>query len=175
MNTPKSKSYRITLTALFAALACIATIIIQIPISQSGYINLGDCIVLTAAWMLGPVYGAAAAATGTMLADIISGYGFYAPATFIIKALVAVTAYFIYRLIAKKSIISSVIGSVISSLAGEAVMVLGYFIFEAVFLGIGTASAIADIPGNMIQGAFAIIAASILHEPLRKIKIGKDN
>ncbi len=171
MSPSRSKSYKLTVTALFAALACIATMII-IPIGiQNGYVNLGDCIVLSAGWVLGPVYGAVSAALGTMLADIFSGYAYYAPATFIIKAIMAAAAYYIYRLIAKKSVISSIIGSVISAILAEAIMVAGYFIFESVFLGLGTAAAIADIPGNAMQGAFAIIIASALHEQLKKIKI----
>lgn len=174
MKTSSNKSYKLTITALFAALSCIATMII-IPIGlENGYINLGDCVVLSSGWVLGPVYGAVAAATGTMLADIFSGYAYYAPATFIIKAVMAVAAYYIYRLIAKKSVISSVIASIISSLISEAVMVSGYFIFESVFLDIGMKAAIADIPGNALQGAAAIIIASILHERLKNINIRKD-
>lgn len=170
----KNKSYRLTITALFAALTCVATMVV-LPIGlQSGYINLGDCVVLLSGWILGPAYGAVAAGTGAMLADIFSGYVFYAPATFIIKALVAVTAYYLYRLIAKKSVVSSVIASIVSSVAAEAVMVLGYFIFEALFLGIGMKAALADIPGNAIQGVAAIIIASVLHERLKKIVIRKD-
>ncbi len=167
----KNKSYKLTISALFAALVCIATMIIQIKISENGYINLGDCVVLSAGWTLGPLYGGAASAIGAMLADIFSGYAFYAPATFIIKGIMAPISYFLYKLIAGKSRLSSIIASLISALISESVMVLGYFIFEAFFLGIGVPAAIADIPGNTIQGAAAIILASIIHERLKNIKI----
>ena len=44
------------IAAMFAALACVATMVINIPIpATGGYINLGDCIVILSGWMLGGV------------------------------------------------------------------------------------------------------------------------
>ena len=54
------KLRKLVLAALFAALACGATMVIQVPSPIGGYLNLGDCIVLLSGWLLGPVYGAAA-------------------------------------------------------------------------------------------------------------------
>ena len=55
------KLYHLVLAALFAALTYVATNIIHVPIpATDGYINLGDCVVLLGAFLLGPVYGAAA-------------------------------------------------------------------------------------------------------------------
>ena len=39
----------------------------------------------------------AAAGIGSMMADLFSGYAVYAPATFVIKALMALAAYLLYR------------------------------------------------------------------------------
>ncbi len=53
---------KLVLTAMFAALTCVATMIIKIPIpATNGYINIGDCIVLMSGWLLGGVYGTASA------------------------------------------------------------------------------------------------------------------
>lgn len=87
MNSKKIKT--MTLAALLAAFACVATMLIQVPTPTKGYVNLGDCIVNISAWLLGPVYGAAAAGIGSAMADVISGYIVYAPATLIIKGLMA--------------------------------------------------------------------------------------
>lgn len=76
----------LVLAALFTALTTVATMVIQIPSPMSGYVNLGDCMVLLSAWVLGPFVGAAAGGIGSMLADIITGYAYYAPGTLIIKA-----------------------------------------------------------------------------------------
>ena len=54
MNT---KTKKLVMTALMAALTCIATMIIVIPSPLKGYINLGDCLVLTSGWILSPAYG----------------------------------------------------------------------------------------------------------------------
>ena len=59
-STSKDKLLKICVTAMFAALICVATMLIQIPSPLNGYVNFGDCFILIAAWVLGPVYGFAA-------------------------------------------------------------------------------------------------------------------
>ncbi len=88
----KTATQRTVISALFAALVCVTTMLIKVPSPFKGYINLGDGAILLSAWILPPAYGALAAGIGSMLADIFSGYAIYAPATFAIKALVAITA-----------------------------------------------------------------------------------
>ncbi len=78
--------------ALLAALCYVATRVIQIPSPMSGYVNLGDSLVLLSGWMLGPWWGFCAAGIGSMLADVLSGYAYYAPATFLIKGVMALLA-----------------------------------------------------------------------------------
>ena len=68
------KTKQIVTAALFAALTCVATMVIKIPSPMDGYLNLGDCVVLAAGWMLAPGYGFAAAGLGSALADLFSGY-----------------------------------------------------------------------------------------------------
>ena len=45
------------LSALFAALCCIATMLIQCPSPTGGYIHLGDGFVILSGIILGPIYG----------------------------------------------------------------------------------------------------------------------
>lgn len=41
------KTLKLVMAALLAAMTCVATMVIKIPITATGgYINLGDCIVL---------------------------------------------------------------------------------------------------------------------------------
>ena len=42
------------MAAVLAALACVATMVVQIPSPMNGYVNLGDCFVLLSGWLLGP-------------------------------------------------------------------------------------------------------------------------
>ena len=82
-----NKTKTLTVSAMLAALACVATLI-NVP-SVDGYKNLGDCIVLLSGCLLGPLYGALAAGMGSALSDIILGYAYYAPATLVIKGVMA--------------------------------------------------------------------------------------
>ncbi len=159
------KVQKLVTAALFTAIICVATIIIQIPSPLTGYFNLGDCFVLIAAWYLGLGYGTLAAGLGSALADIILGYTVYAPATFVIKALMAVAAYLIFKAIKNKPLI----GKIISAVSAEAIMVLGYFVYESVILKYGLAAASA-IPTNIAQGIVAVVAATALASGMSKIK-----
>ncbi len=95
-----SPSKQLALTSLFAALCLVGTLVIVIPLPV-GFFNVGDVFVLLAGWFLGPVYGSLAAGLGSALADIIAGYGIYAPFTFAIKAFDALSAYLVWRFLKK--------------------------------------------------------------------------
>lgn len=70
------------MTALFAALACVATMSIRIPTpGTGGYIHPGDAIVILSGVVLGPGYGFLAAGIGSALSDLIGGYFVYVPIT----------------------------------------------------------------------------------------------
>lgn len=117
-----SKTKKLVVSALFAALVCIATLVIHIPIpATNGYINLGDCIVLLSGFILGPVWGTAAAAIGSALSDAILGYTLYIPATFIIKGAVALGASALYRFPK-----TGLLRAPIAGIAGEIIMIIGY-------------------------------------------------
>lgn len=150
-------------TALFAALTCVATIVIRIPSPLGGYINFGDCILLVGAWVLGPVGGFAAGALGSALADLFSGYAAYAPATFVIKGVMALTAAFLYKRLPEKP--SKIIGAVIA----EIIMIAGYYVFEAFILGYGAEASLVNIPYNAIQGALGIIGGILLFTAVDRI------
>ena len=123
----KTKTQKMVLAALIASLTCVATMLIKIPSPLKGYLNLGDCVVLVSGWVLSPLYGFLAAGIGSALADVFSGYIIYAPATFVIKGLMALAAYLIFKTLNTKLKVtySRVIGGIIA----EIIMVLGYFLF----------------------------------------------
>lgn len=153
-----TKTLKLVMAALLAAMTCIATMVIKIPITATGgYINLGDCIVLLSGILLGPLYGSLAAGIGSAFADLFSGYVVFAPATFLIKGVMAVVVGLFVKDLSKKSIVKTAI----SGLIAECLMIAGYFFFEAVFMGYGFGAA-AAIPGNAIQGVVGLILALIL-------------
>ena len=120
---------------------------------------------LTGNLWLSALYGGAAAGLGSMLADLVSGYPLYAPGTFVIKACMAVCAWAVFRAAAgEKRGLAARIGG---ALAGEAVMVAGYFAYEGVVLGFGLGAA-AAIPGNLIQGVFGLAVSVAAAEALSR-------
>ena len=162
-----SKTLKLVISALMASMACVATMVIKIPIpATGGYINLGDSIVLLSGVVLGPVYGGLAAGLGSALADLLGAYVAFAPATFIIKALMAVVTGLIIRTNPQKHIVNFVFASLIS----EIIMILSYFAFEATIMGYGLAAAGA-IPGNAIQGTAGIVIAAMLMPILGKLNL----
>ena len=146
------------MAALMTALACIATMIIKIPSPLNGYINLGDCMVLMAGWMLPPGYGFLAAGLGSALADVFSPYISYAPATFVIKGLMAVLAYYGFKLLYKR--LGDTASRIISGFAAELMMVAGYYVFEGFLYGF--APSLVNIPPNGIQGIAGLIVGVVL-------------
>lgn len=159
------KLRKLVFAAVLAAFVCVATMIIRIPTPTKGYVNLGDCIVLVSGWLLGPVYGGAAAGIGSMFADIISGCFTYAPATLIIKALMAVEGYFVFNLIYKK--LPSLVSRIISAVIAEIIMCVGYFLFAAALYG-SFATAATDMFGNLVQGIMGVVGSVLIYEAVIK-------
>lgn len=153
------------MSAVFAAIICVVTMTVRIPSPLGGYLNLGDGFILIAAWLLPPVYGFAAAGIGSALADLFSGYAVYIPATFIIKGLMAIVAVMLLRLLRGKG---NILGRVIGSLSAEILMVAGYFLFEGILYGFG--SAVVNIPQNCIQGVFGMVIGCTLYGTVSRIK-----
>ncbi|MBQ9931781.1 MAG: ECF transporter S component [Firmicutes bacterium] len=164
MNTGAKK---IVMAAMFAAIICIATFIVKIPTPMRGYMNLGDCAVLLAGWLLSPGYGFLAAGLGSALADVFSGYAVYAPATFVIKGLMAVVAHAGYRALSRR--IGLFAAWLVSGLVAEVIMVLGYYGFEGVLYGFGPSA--VNIPANAIQGAVGLVIGLILVRIFHRNKI----
>lgn len=183
-ETVSSSRLRLAVTsALFAALTFVGTFIIKVPTVTNGYIHPGDGFVILSGVFLGPLWGGLAAGFGSMLSDLIAGYITYVPATFIIKALVAVIASGLTALVQKlmqnkKNVVPVITGGVV----GEIFMVIAYFVFEtflAVFTATGgftassfnaaLAASAAGIPANIIQGVFGVIIAAVLYPILRPL------
>ena len=142
------------MTALFAALACVATMSIRIPTpGTGGYIHPGDAIVILAGIILGPVYGMLAGGIGSALSDLIGGYFVYVPITLVIKGLVALVSGLIYQKMCrygKNRYVAVILGGITD-------------ICEFFLYGSGAA---ASIPANIIQGVGGLIISAILYPVL---------
>lgn len=122
------------LTALFAALTTVATILIQIQIpGAQGYINFGDAVIFISAYVLGGVGGFLVGGVGSMLADLFTSYFVYAPFTFVIKGLEG----FVCGIIFTKTMRSSkpILKRLTSAFLGGLVCWIGYTLTDLVLFG----------------------------------------
>ena len=162
-----SQTRMLVMAGLFAALGCVATMVLQVPSPTGGYMNLGDTVVILGAYLLGPVYGAIAGGVGPALADLLSGYGVYVPATLVIKALMGLTAALLYQALGKKPWALVACGA-----AAEAIMVVGYWLFDGILMG-SLAGSAAGLPSNFVQAAFGLVVSTLLALALRKSSCGR--
>lgn len=89
---------QIAMTASFIALVFLATSLFYIPlVSSTGFFNIGEAFIYIAALIGGPIVGALAGGIGAAMADMVLGYGYFAPATLVLKGLEGFTVGFIYR------------------------------------------------------------------------------
>ena len=161
------KIRRTVFAALFAALTCVATMVIRIPTpGTSGYIHPGDAIVILSGILLGPAAGFFAAGIGSALSDLIGGYMLYVPVTFFVKGAVALISGFIFR-----KFVSSgkrkTLAIVLCGITDIILVVFGYGIFETFLYGLPGAVS-AALP-NLIQGAFGLVLSLILYPVLSTV------
>lgn len=158
---------RLVTAALLAALTCVATMVIKVPSPLNGYLNLGDCIVLLAGWMLSPALGFLSAGLGSALADVFSGYVTYAIPTFIIKGLMALIAFYGFKLLNKR--LGDVLPRIISGISAEITMILGYYLFEGFLYGFIPSA--VNIPANAVQGVAGLVLGVLLIKLFQRAKI----
>ena len=147
------KIKRLTLAGLMCAIVVITTMFAAVPIPgvQGAYANAGDVAVYASAYLLGWPWGVAVAAVGSGLADILLGSALYAPATFVIKGLMALIAA---KLLKKGSM------RIPRLLVSGIVMVAGYFAYECIIYGASVA--VLSIPANLIQAVLGAVLGSII-------------
>lgn len=162
----KITTKKLVLSALMMALTMLATMFIRIPL-PFGYVNLGDAFVLLSVFILGPVYGTIAAGVGSGFADLL-GYITYAPGTLIIKSLMALIAYFIYKFVLK-IIKKQIVAEFLAGIVGSLVMAFGYFFYEILLYK--TSAVAINIPYNIIQGLVGTVIAVAVIRTLSKTKL----
>ena len=165
---------KLVMAALFAALACVATMSIKIPTpGTSGYIHPGDAIVILAGVVLGPAWGFLAGGIGSAMADLLGGYFVYVPITFVIKGLVSLCSALLYRKVGLVSLCSALLYRKVGKnsksrytaviLGGVADIILvagGYCLCEYFIYGAG---AFASVPANLVQGIGGLVLSAVLY------------
>lgn len=172
----RQRSMFIALAGVFAALIFVATAFTKIP-TGVGYANLGDGVILTCAYLLGPM-AFFPAAIGSALADLTAGYIPYIPATFVIKGAMGLLAGWIMRkdnvtFPAKWIMRNEPVAfpaKLIALVLAEIIMVAGYFGFESLPFMFGPVVASAQLITNALQGVVGIAVALILTGLLKPLR-----
>lgn len=163
-----NKTQKLVYASLFAALIFAATQFIRLPL-PFGYFNLGDCFVILSAVILGGPYAVMSAAVGSVLADLLSGYAVYVPATLVIKSLVVIVILTFLKLHKNKAPKLPIL--IVSFVAAESVMVLLYFTYDIILYSFN--GAIMALGGNLMQGAASVVTSAVIVVLLEKSGIMK--
>ena len=118
----------VVMAAAFAALACVATMVVKVPSPTGGYMNLGDTVVLLGGYLLGPAWGALAGSIGPAPGGCLLGSPIYAPATLVIKAGMAALAAACHQAFGRDRV---PLGLAACGIMGELPMVVGYWLYDA--------------------------------------------
>ncbi len=161
----------ITTTALFTALVTIGTVIIQIPVPGKGYTHFGDSIIYLAACILPAPAALFASCAGAALADLLTGYAIYAPATVIIKALNVVPFILVRIYLKKKKKDDRILNfqTALMLIPTSLVTIFGYLIAEYIMFGEKFAF-ISAIIGGWLQPVGSMLAFIVFAAALDKIK-----
>lgn len=170
IDLKKNNTKKLVLSALFAALTCVCTMAVTFPTPTGGYVHAGDCFVILAGALLGPVAGGLAGGIGSMFSDIFLGYLSYAPATFLIKFLAAFTVGIIFR--ATKKFATSQTAKFFQfaccGVVSGFIVVIGYFFYEWFLTSNVLSAAVSGILGNTIQGLASIVLSSLFYHFIPK-------
>ncbi len=161
------KNTKIALTALTVVVA-LMTLFVRIPLPSRGYFNFGDVAVVFSGLVLGQLagsrkfwWGAAAGGVGSALADIIGGFGMFAPITLIAKGMeggLCALASGKHRF-ARWTFL----------LLGGVAMVASYFIAETLMPNIGLQGAVSELVPNLIQAGGGIAGGTLTFTAFRHV------
>jgi uncharacterized repeat protein (TIGR04002 family) len=160
----KSNIKILCLSGIFTALVFVFTAFLHIP-SHTGYTHVGDAFIYLAACLLPFPYALFVGAVGAMLADLLTGFALWAPASILIKG-VAVLFFCrkgkIFRLRNNLALIPA-----------SVLCIGGYYLYEGLITGNFVAAA-AGIPGYLTQSVLSSLLFLVLGLTLDKLNIRRN-
>ena len=151
----------ISLTGIFTAIVFVFTAYFHIP-SHTGYTHIGDAFIYLAACILPLPYGIFVGAVGALLADCLTGFALWAPATIIIKSVSVILFCQNGKIITLKNCLAL--------FASSALCIGGYYLYEAILTG-NFIAALAGIPGYVTQSILSSILFIFVGISCDKLKI----
>lgn len=157
----REKINLICISGILTAIVFVLTAYLHIP-SHTGYTHIGDGIIYLAACFLPLPYAIFVGATGALLADTLSGFAIWAPASVLIKA--ATVLPFTRR--ARKII---TVRNLLALIPAWCFCIGGYYFYECLIVG-NFLSPIAGIPGYIMQSLLSSVLFITLGLALDKFK-----
>ncbi|RLE74787.1 MAG: hypothetical protein DRJ56_06795 [Thermoprotei archaeon] len=175
-------SAEVAASAVGACLVAVATMSLQVYIPATrGYFNLGETMVYAVALLLGPRVGFVAGALGSSMADLLTGYAHYAPATFVIKGVEGFIVGYLSRRLASSRLsrgLAAAVGLALSALlllvgvafySGAGELTLGLPPLQTITLGVmlspwlwvAASAALAAVVGLGLRADPAVVAAAL--------------
>ena len=151
----------ISLTGIFTAIVFVFTAYFHIP-SHTGYTHIGDAFIYLAACILPLPYGIFVGAVGALLADCLTGFALWAPASVIIKSLSVILFCRNGKIITLKNCLALFPASTLC--------IGGYYLYESLITGNFT-SPLAGIPGYVTQSILSSILFIFVGISCDKLKI----
>ena len=149
------KARKIAVMAVSIAIVTVLVAIVPVPIpATGGFTHPGAVAEIFVAMAFGPVVGLVAAGVGAAIADLVLGYGSWAPLTLIAHGSLGLLAGWLGW---KKGGVGMVIGWV----AGGLALVAVYFVGQATVYGLGLAGATAELIPNLIQVGLGVLGIAL--------------
>ena len=150
---------------VFAAIIFVVTAYLHIP-SHTGYTHVGDAFIYLAACFLSPPYAIAAGVIGAALADSLSGYAIWVPATVVIKGLTAACFSKSEQVLTKRNGFALVLA--------DAICIGGYYLYDAILCG-NFSVPLLGVPGYITQcvlsnGLFLVVGLIFYRQKKRASK-----
>ena len=149
------------ITAVMTALTFVVTAYLHIP-TNNGYVHIGDGIIYIAACLLPTPYAVFVGAGGALLADVLTGYAIWAPASVLIKA---VTVPFFSA--KNKKIIT--LRNSLALFPAAVICAGGYYLYEALIYG-NFLAPLAGIPASLTQSVASAVFFAVAGLSVDKMK-----
>lgn len=170
----KNSAVNLALLAIMTALTTVMTLVIQIPYpGTSGYFNLGDTMVMLSGLLLGPVGGFFAGGVGSAIADVASGYTFYAPITLVVKGLEGMAVGYLGS--RAREHVRLNVRDVFAVFVGAVIMLTGYFVAQVILFDIAVAIGelvTVNLAQVVIGGLVTLLIGPTIRSYLRTINYG---
>ena len=150
------------LSAVLTAIVFVFTAYLHIP-SHTGYTHIGDGVIYLTACFLPLPYAVFVGAVGALLADCLTGFAIWAPASVIIKA-VAVLFF------SRKAVKMICLRNILALIPAWGLCIGGYYLYEALLTG-NFIAPLAGVPGYIMQSALSTVLFIIVGIAMDKLNV----